>query len=77
MCYLKGTPPAANSERCETATHGGCDNARIKLSALLAIAHAKPLIMTAGRHGIGMWMRLANQSTSDEGRPPAVLDAYF
>ena len=48
-CYLKSIPPATDSKSCAgSPTRGSCDNA-VKLSASLAIAHAKKIVMTEDR----------------------------
>ena len=63
-CYLKSIPPAMDAKSCAgAATHGGCDDHVVSLSASLAIAHAKKIVMT-GNHDIGRWMRIDDQLTS-------------
>ena len=48
-CYLKSIPPATDSKSCAgSPTRGSCDDA-VKLSASLAIAHAKKIVMTEDR----------------------------
>ena len=50
-CYLKSIPPATDSKSCAgSPTRASCDDA-VKLSASLAIAHAKKMVMTGDRWG--------------------------
>ena len=59
-CYLKSIPPDTDAKSCVgSATPGGCDDV-IQLSASLAIAHAKKIVMT-GNHDVGRWMRRDDQ----------------